>query len=176
MVFHLDPAMTALRRTPEILDAWLRGIPEELALANEGADSFSPYDIVGHLVHGERTDWMPRVRLILEHGSTRAFEPFDRFAMRRESAGQPIADRLDEFAALRSANLDRLAALELGADDLQRTGRHPELGIVTLQQLLATWVVHDLDHLGQLARVLAKQHQDDVGPWMAYLPILGQRP
>ena len=174
--FTLDEATAILSRTPATLDAWLRTLSEGWIRAHEGADTWSPYDIVGHLIHGERTDWMGRARLILEHGESRAFEPFDRFAQFREAEGKTLAQLLDEFAALRGQNLADLAALNLTEADLERRGRHPAFGVVTLRQLLSTWVAHDLDHISQIARVLARQYSDEVGPWRAYLRVINGAP
>jgi hypothetical protein len=173
VVFQLASAVELLRRTPAVLDAWLGGLPDEWLSADEGPGTFSPLEVVGHLIHGERTDWMPRLRIVLAHGEARAFEPFDRFAQR---AGPPraIGALLDELARLRAANLAELAALDLGPAELARTGRHPELGVVTARELLATWVVHDQSHLRQIARVLAKRLAPDVGPWRAYLPVMDE--
>ncbi len=168
----IEEAVALLARTPATLDALLRGLPEGWIEAHEGGDTWSPFDVLGHLIHGERTDWMQRVAIILEQGDTRAFDTFDRFAQFAASKGQTLADLLDEFAALRQTNLRALAALNLTHADLDRRGRHPQLGIVTLRHLLATWVAHDLDHLMQIARVLARQYSDDVGPWRAYLRII----
>jgi uncharacterized damage-inducible protein DinB len=131
---------------------------------------------VGHLIHGERTDWIPRLELLLEYGDTRPFTPFDRFAQFRESQGRTLHQLLDTFAELRSANLARLESLALQPPDYERPGMHPALGPVTLGQLLATWVAHDLNHVGQIARVMGKQYRDAVGPWLEYLPLLGHRP
>jgi hypothetical protein len=172
----LSPAEAApiLRRTPAALDALLRDLPEPWIRGDRGPGTWSPFDIVGHLCHGERTDWIPRARRILEHGPAVPFEPFDREAMKTLDAGKPLAQVLDEFAALRAGNLEALEALRLREEDLAREGLHPALGRVTLGQLLATWVAHDLDHLGQIARTLAHRHRDAVGPWRAYLPILGR--
>jgi hypothetical protein len=127
---------------------------------------------VGHLIHGERTDWIPRIELILQHGENRVFIPFDRFAQFRESRGRSLHELLDTFAGLREANVERLVSFQLTSKDLERRGRHPELGQVTLGQLIATWVVHDLNHIGQIARVMSRQYRSDVGPWIEYLPIL----
>lgn len=171
-VFELSDAIAILERTPATLRAWLHDLPDDWLDANEGPDTFSPREVLGHLVHGERADWMTRARIILEHGPDRPFEPFDRFAHRRAFAGWSLAQLLDEFARLRAANLADLRSLPLTEGALAREGRHPALGQVTLAQLLATWVVHDLSHLGQIARVMAKRYRDDVGPWRAYLPIL----
>ena len=170
--FALDDATAILARTPSTLDAMLRGLPAGWISAHEGGDTWSPFDVIGHLIHGEWTDWMPRARVILEHGETRAFEKFDRLAQFAASEGRTLESLLDEFAALRHDSLRDLATLSLAAADLDRRGRHPELGAVTLGQLLATWVAHDLDHVGQVARVLARQYTDAVGPWRAYLRII----
>jgi hypothetical protein len=173
----LIPEATAiLARTPPTLDALLRGLPEVWIVAHEGGETWSPRDVVGHLIHGERTDWIPRARLILEHADSIPFEPFDRFAQFRDSAGKTVPQLLDEFADLREANLRELAAMQLDEAALDRPGRHPELGSVTLRQLLATWVAHDLDHVAQIARVIASQYADEVGPWRAYLRIISGKP
>ncbi len=172
--FRLDEAYAVLERTPRVLDSLLRDLPESWTAADEGPDTFSPWEVVAHLIHGERTDWVPRLRIILAHGEARAFDPYDRFAQRRESAGKTLAQLLDEFAALRAGNLATLRGLALTEADLDRRGRHPdaELGTVTLGQLLATWVAHDLAHLGQVARVMAKRYREDVGPWRKYLRVM----
>jgi hypothetical protein len=172
----IPEASAILARTPGMLDAWLRGLPEGWLVAHEGGDTWSPIDIVGHLIHGERTDWMPRVRRILEQGDSIAFEPFDRFAQVREAAGRSLPDLLDEFARLREANLRELAGLKIDQTALGRPGLHPSLGAVTLRQLLATWVAHDLDHVTQIARVMARQYADEVGPWRAYLRVISGAP
>jgi hypothetical protein len=168
----MDEAVAVLTRTPAALDALLRGLPDGWLAANEGGSTWSPFDVVGHLIHGERTDWIPRVRMVLDHGQARPFEKFDRFAQFEESQGRTLAGLLDEFATLRRDNLRELAALRLSDADLDRRGLHPALGVVTLRQLLATWVAHDLDHIVQIARVLAGQYADEVGPWRAYLRII----
>ena len=168
----LDEAVAILARTPAALDAMLRGLPEGWITAHEGGDSWGPFDVIGHLIHGERTDWMMRARIILEHGESRAFEKFDRLAQFAVSRGRALDSLLDEFADLRQQNLRELAGLSLSEADLDRLGRHPELGVVTLRQLLATWVAHDLDHVIQIARVLARQYSDEVGPWRAYLRVI----
>ncbi len=172
MQHRLDDTIALLGRTPAALDALLRDLPQTWTLANEGEGTWSPFDIVGHLIHGERTDWMPRARLILESGEARPFERFDRLAQARESQGKSLPQLLDEFARLRSGNLGELRALNLQAEDLDRRGRHPALGTVTLSQLLATWAAHDLTHLHQLSRVLAHQYQEAVGPWVKYLGVM----
>lgn len=172
MSFDLNATIDLLSRTPAALNAFLRDLPDSLARSNEGENTWAPFDIVGHLIHGELTDWMPRTRTILEHGESRAFESFDRLAQQRESKGKSLSQLLDEFAQLRTANLDALRALNLKSEDLARRGRHPSLGTVTLSHLLATWASHDLTHLHQLSRVLAYQYRDAVGPWTAYLGVM----
>src|SRR5258708_9685470 len=175
--FNLDETPAVLTPTPATLDALLRGLPNVWVRSNEGRtkdgkDTWSPFDIVGHLIVGERTDWIPRARIILEHGEARPFDPFDRFAQAKESQGKSLEQLLDEFARLRKENLAALRALNLQPEDLTRRGRHPELGVVTLSQLLATWAVHDLTHLHQLSRVMAHQYRDAVGPCIPYLSVL----
>jgi hypothetical protein len=172
MDFALDETITLLSRTPSVLNALLLNLPRSWTVGNEGPKTWGPFDIVGHLIHGERTDWMPRALMILEQGESRAFDPFDRLAQERESQGKSLADLLDEFAILRSQNLDALRTMNLQPEDFERRGRHPELGVVTLSQLLATWAVHDLTHLHQLSRVMAHQYREVVGPWRAYLGVL----
>jgi hypothetical protein len=171
-VFEMEEAVAILARTPATLDALLRGLPDGWTVAHEGGDTWSPFDVIGHLIHGERTDWMPRAKMILEHGEARAFDKFDRFAQFAVSEGRTLASLLDELSTARQENLRELASLGLTDTDLDRRGRHPELGIVTLRQLLATWVAHDLDHVVQVSRVLARQYSDEVGPWRAYLRII----
>ena len=168
----MEEATAILARTPATLDALLRGLPDGWIRANEGGETWSPFDVIGHLIHGEQTDWLPRARIILERGDARPFDKFDRFAQFRGSRGRPLSELLDEFAARRAENLRQLATLALTDADLDRPGLHPELGPVTMRQLLATWVAHDLDHLVQIARVLARQYSDEVGPWRAYLRII----
>jgi hypothetical protein len=168
----LDEAVGILARTPAALDAMLRGLPDDWIVAHEGADTWSPFDVLGHLIHGERADWVPRVKLLLEYGEKRAFEPFDRLAQFAESEGQTVAGLLDEFARLRQDSLRELGSLHLTNADLDRRGQHPAFGAVTLRQLMATWVAHDFDHLTQISRVLARQYSDEVGPWRAYLRII----
>jgi hypothetical protein len=172
MKLELEHVTEILRRTPSTLNALLRDLPEPWAVHNEGAETWSPYDIVGHLVHGEETDWIPRAKIILEHGETRPFDPFDRVGMFEKSKGKSITELLDTFTRLRGENLRELQQLNLSAELLEKRGMHPELGVVTLKQLLATWVVHDLGHIRQVVRVMAKQYREEVGPWKAYLSIL----
>ena len=171
-IFAIEEGVAILARTPPALDALLRGLPDGWIAAHEGGQTWSLFDVVGHLIHGERTDWMPRVRRILEDGDGRAFDTFDRLAQFASSEGRTLPTLLDEFAALRQENLRELAGLRLTDRDLERRGRHPQLGAVTLRQLLATWVAHDLGHLAQVGRVMAKQYRAAVGPWRAYLPVL----
>lgn len=168
----LEETIALLSRTPSILDAWLRDLPDAWTLTNEGEGTFSAFDVVGHLIHGERTDWMPRTRIILQYGETRPFEKFDRLAQQRESQGKSLGELLDTFAELRAKNLDELRRLELQPSDFERRGLHPELGVVTLGQLLATWAAHDLTHLHQLSRVMAHQYREAVGPWTDYLGVM----
>jgi len=168
----MEEAAAILARTPATLDALLRGLSDGWIAANEGGETWSPFDVIGHLIHGERTDWVQRARIILEHGETRPFDKFDRFAQFALSEGRSLASLLDEFATLRQENLRALERMRLTDADLDRRGRHPELGVVTLRQLLATWVAHDLDHVVQISRVLARQYSDEVGPWRAYLRII----
>jgi DinB family protein len=170
--FNLADALAVLTRTPIALDALLRGLPNVWVRCNEGKDSWSAFDIVGHLIVGERTDWVPRARIILENGEARPFDPFDRFAQVKESQGKSLEQLLEDFARLRKENLAALQALNLQPEDLNRRGKHPALGVVTLSELLATWAVHDLTHLHQLSRVMAHQYREVVGPWRAYLGVL----
>ena len=172
MEFDLPRTIVLLGRTPATLDALLRDLPDNLIRRNEGGQSWSPFDIVGHLIHGERTDWMPRTRMIMQYGESRAFDPFDRLAQERESQGKSLTELLHEFARLRTENVDALGNLNLQPSDFGRRGRHPALGVVTLSQLLSTWAVHDLTHLHQLSRVMAYQYREVVGPWSAYLGVL----
>lgn len=172
MEHDLEQTMLLLSRTPLALNALLRDLPEIWTRRNEGEDSWSVFDILGHLIYGERTDWMPRARMILQFQESRTFEPFDRLGQVRESQRKSLEQLLDEFAALRSENLRDLRALKLRLEHLALRGRHPALGVVTLSQLLATWAVHDLTHLHQISRVMAHQYRDTVGPWSAYLGVL----
>lgn len=170
--FAVEPAIELLARTPRVLDAWLRGLDPCWSTADDGEGGWSAFDVVGHLIHGERTDWIPRLRSILEYGEARTFTPFDREAMFAASRGKSLDVLLDEFAALRAENVRTLREAGLLPSDLTRLGRHPDFGPVTLRQLLATWVVHDLGHLRQIARTMAAQYAAEVGPWRAYLSIL----
>jgi hypothetical protein len=170
--FSLPEAIAILERTPAVFDAQLRGLSDFWVRGNEGPDTWNPYDIVGHLVYAERADWMPRIQTILDFGESRPFDPFDRFAQLKESEGKSLENLLEEFARLRAENLVRLRAFDFKSEDLSRRGLHPALGTVTLSQLLATWATHDLNHLHQLARVMAGQNREAVGPWTMYLGVL----
>ena len=172
MDHNLPHSISLLARTPTALNALLRDLPDAWTSQNEGENTWSAFDVVGHLIHGERTDWMPRARMILQFGETKAFEPFDRWGQERESQGKSLPQQLDEFARLRSESLAELRAMNLRQEDLSRRGRHPALGVVTLSQLLATWAAHDLTHLHQISRVMAHQYRDAVGPWSAFLGVL----
>lgn len=172
MEFNLEDGIAVLERTPATFRSMLGGLPEAWTVPNEGPATFSAFDNAGHLIHGERTDWIPRARIILEQQGDRRFEKYDRFAQERESAGKSLGQLLDEFASLREANLVTLRGWKLSPSQLALEGMHPELGVVTLRQLLATWVAHDLGHIAQTARVMAKQYRDAVGPWRVYLPVM----
>ena len=172
MDFDLAQGVAVLERTPATLRALLGGLPPAWTDATEGPDTWSPYIVVGHLIHGERTDWIPRARIILAQGADRRFEPFDREAQFRESRDRPMDELLNEFSLLRMVNLNELFGWELTDRKLALEGEHPELGTVTLRQLLATWVAHDLAHLNQISRVMAKQYKEAVGPWRRYLGVM----
>ena len=170
----LSEITAVLSRTPATLHALLKGLPEPLVEANEGENTFSPRDVLGHLIHGEKTDWVPRIKLILEAGEAQPFVPFDRFGFREAIRGVSTAALLEELASLRESNLALLHSLGLAPDQLSLRGRHPELGTVTLGQLLASWAVHDLDHIAQVTRVVSKRYVEAVGPWKPYLGILNR--
>jgi hypothetical protein len=172
MDFDLTTGIEVLERTPQTLRAILEGLSSTWTDATEGPETWSPYVIIGHLIHGERTDWISRAQIILAQGPQRRFTPYDRFAQFRESEGKSLAELLDEFARLRAENLVTLAEWHLTDAQLGLEGEHPEFGPVTLRQLLATWVAHDLGHIAQTARVMAKQYREAVGPWRAYLPVM----
>jgi DinB family protein len=171
---ELHDAIAVLERSPAGLGALLNGLPETWIKTTEGEGTWSPYDVIGHLIHGERTDWIPRIRHIMA-GEAHPFEAFDRAAQFKESHGKALSDLLATFAKLRRVNLAALVGMNLTEADLARKGLHPELGEVTLEQLLATWVVHDLDHVAQIARTMAKAYSEATGPWTAYLSILHDR-
>ena len=169
---NVQHTIALLARTPAALNALLRDLPETWTLRNEGENTWSVFDVVGHLIHCERTDWLPRARMVMQAGESQTFEPFDRWGHVWESQGKSLGQLLDEFARLRSENLVELRAWKLRQEDLARRGRHPSLGVVTLSELLATWAAHDLTHLHQISRVMAHQYRETVGPWSAYLGVL----
>jgi hypothetical protein len=170
--FDLNKSIEILERTPSVITDMLRGLSEEWVSQNEGGDTWSPYDIVGHLIHGEKTDWIARMNIILSDAPDKKFQPFDRFAQIRDSQGKTISQLLDSFQSLREQNLQVLRSLNLTTEDLSKEGIHPAFGVVTLSQLLATWVVHDLNHMAQIVRVMAVQYRSAVGPWVPYVRIL----
>ena len=172
MEHNLQLTISLLTRTPAALNTLLRDLPEEWTLRNEGDNTWTVFDVIGHLIHGERTDWMQRAKRILEFGETRAFDKFDRLAQMRESQGKSLAQLLDEFAEVRGTNLRELRAMNLQPDDFERRGLHQVFGPVTLSQLLATWAVHDITHLHQISRIMAHQYREAVGPWSAFLGVL----
>ncbi len=172
MEFDLDTATALLARMPATLDALLRGLPDEWVLRNEGGDTWSAFDIVGHLIHADRTDWLIRARTIREYGEEREFPPFDRFGQRKASEGKNLAQLLDEFGAVRVESLRELRGLGLSGADFERRGGHPAFGTVRMSELLATWAAHDLNHLHQLARVMAYQYREAVGPWSSFLGVM----
>ncbi len=172
MTFSLNRSIEVLERTPHALAVMLDGISDEWILNNEGPDTWSPYEVIGHLIHGEKTDWIPRMEIILSEDPDKRFAPFDRFAMMGSTGKRSIRVLLDEFKALRKTNIDILRSRKLSDTDLMKTGIHPEFGKVTLRQLIATWVAHDLGHIVQTSRVMAKQYKTEVGPWIEYLRVL----
>ena len=172
MTFNINKSIEILERTPMILASFLDGLSEGWIKNNEGENTWSAYDVLGHLIHGERTDWIPRARIILSDKTDKTFEPFDRFAQEKNSEGKTIEELLAIFKKLRAENLEALKAMQLTELKLLETGTHPELGTANLKELLSTWVVHDLGHIAQISRVMAKQYKSEVGPWSAYLGIL----
>ncbi len=172
MAIDLKDTMALLARTPRMLDALLRDLPDAWTMSNEGDKTWTPYDVVGHLCHGERADWIPRLKRILESGEAKPFDKYDRFAQERESKGKSLGQLLDEFEELRAANLRTVSSMKLKPEDLQRRGMHPSLGPVTLANLLATWAAHDLTHLHQISRIMAHQCRETVGPWTVYMGVL----
>ena len=175
MIYSVDSAIEILERTVPTLRSLLEGLSDEWIYGNEGFETWSPFDVVGHLIHGEQTDWIPRAEIILREGEDRTFEPFDRFAHFRTTQGKSLAELLDELEEVRTENLRRLRAMEITPELLNRRGTHPEFGSVTLRQLLATWVAHDLGHITQITRVMATQYREECGPCQAYLPVLRHR-
>jgi hypothetical protein len=176
VTFDLDRSIDVLARTPATLQALLGGLGDGWIRGTEGPDTFSPFDVVGHLIDGEETDWIPRARIILAQGQDLRFAPYDRFRHRTRNVGRSLESLLAEFARLRTANLELLQSWRLTERALDLPGEHPSLGRVTLRQLLAAWVVHDLGHLAQVARVMAKQCRGEVGPWVPLLPVLTDHP
>ena len=176
MTFALDQSIAVLQRTPATLTSFLGGLDDLWVRATEGPDTFSPFDVVGHLIDGDETDWMARASIIRAQGPNPAFEPYDRFRHRTRNVGRSLASLLDEFAALRSTNITTLRSWNLTAAELDLTGIHPKFGRVTLRQLVATWTVHDLGHIAQISRVMAKQYRDEIGPWAEFLPVVTDRP
>lgn len=174
MTFDINKSIEILNRTPLVIESLLAGLPDEWIMNNEGKDTWSPYIIVGHLIHGEKTDWIPRAKMILSDSEIKTFTPFDRFAQLDDDRKRPIKELLNEFKELRAKNLAELKSLKIDHADLLKKGIHPELGEVTLKELLSTWVVHDLGHISQITRVMAKQYRDEVGPWIEYLGILNR--
>ena len=172
MKFEFDKSYEILERTPAVLRSLLSGLDNNWIMNNEGPETFSPYDVVGHLIHGEKTDWPDRTTMILEHGDSKSFVPFDRFAQFEASKGKSLQQLLDEFEKLRAKNLEWLRSLNLTEADLDKTGMHPMLGRVTLRQLLSTWVIHDLTHIAQITRVMAKQYKEEIGPWIEFFRIM----
>ncbi|CAN5376038.1 hypothetical protein BH11BAC5_BH11BAC5_15210 [soil metagenome] len=174
MNFSLDKSIEILERTPAVIAALTTGLSPEWTDSNEGADTWNVFDVVGHLVHGDRTDWIVRAELILSDSDNKAFSQFDRFAQFENSKGKTLLQLLDEFKTVRTASIDRLRKLQITGDDLAKTGLHPTFGRVSLSQLLSTWVVHDLDHIAQISRIMAKQYKEQTGPWIEFLKILRQ--
>lgn len=174
MKFHLPQAIAVLERTPGVLEVLLRDLHDDWTMSHEGPDTWSPFDVLGHLIHGERHDWMERVDIILSARVDKKFPPFDRFAQFKESKGKTTGQLLNEFKGTRHANLERLKKLKLTEKQLKLTGTHPAFGEVTLRHLLATWAAHDLAHLNQISRVMAKQYKEEIGPWINYMRVMGQ--
>lgn len=172
MNFTIEKSLEVLERTPHVLEALLLGISDDWSKPNEGDNTFSAFDVIGHLIHGEKTDWIPRMNIILADDQKEVFEPFDRFAQFQYSKGKNLDQLIDEFKRLRKNNIESLRSKNLNEFDLNKKAQHPSLGEVSLSQLLATWTVHDLTHIGQIARVMAKQYKLEVGPWEKFLPIL----
>lgn len=172
MKYSLEESCQLLERTPSVLKTLLSNLVDDWVMNNEGAETFSPYDVVGHLIHGEKTDWVARTKIILEFGLSKPFEPYDRFAQYEESKGKTLQQLLDEFERVRAENVAWLKSLNLTETDFDKKGMHPSLGEVTLRNLLSTWVVHDLTHIAQITRVMAKQYKEEMGPWPEFFRIL----
>ena len=174
MNFNLIESITILERTPDVLSTLLSGLSDNWIHNNEGDNTWSPYDIVGHFIHGEKTDWIPRARIILGDQESKSFEPFDRFAQFEDSGEKGLETLIDEFKSLRKKNISELKYLNIQSEDLDKKGIHPEFGEVTLKELLSTWVVHDLSHINQITRVMAKQYRGETGPWVEYISLLNK--
>jgi len=172
MEFSMEKTIEILVRTPKVLQSMMENVSADWTTKNEGDDTWSPYDVIGHLIHGEKTDWMPRIDVILSNDQEKSFNPFDRFAQFENSKGKTLSQLMEEFKTLRAINVKKLIAKQIKKDQLSLKGHHPALGEVTLAQLIATWVVHDLNHIAQISRIMAKQYKDEVGPWVEYLRIL----
>ena len=172
MKYNLTQAVEILERTPAVLNTLLSGLSNDWIMNNEGTETFSPYDVVGHLLHGEKTDWTIRTKMILQFGNTKTFVPWDRFAQYEESKGKSLQQLLNEFARIRMENMDWFKVLQLTEADMDKTGLHPKLGEVTLRNLLSTWVIHDLTHIAQITRVMAKQYKEEMGPWVDFFRIM----
>ena len=176
MDFNVSKSLEILERTPAVLQTLLSGLSDKWIMNNEGANTWSPYDIIGHLIHGEKTDWVTRAKIILSGSGDKNFVPFDRFAQFENSRGKSLKELLDEFAELREENIKFISSLNINEQMLNKTGIHPEFGNVTLRQLLAAWTAHDLGHIAQITRVMAKQYKEETGPWVKYLPVLNLTP
>lgn len=174
MEYNVDKALEILKRTPKILKAYLENLSDEWIFCNEGENTWSAFDVVGHLIHGEKTDWIPRLKIVLNDSKSKTFEPYDRFAQFEESKGKTLKQLLEEFSILRNQNLSFLKSLHISEKDFTKKAIHPSLGEVTLKNLLATWVAHDLGHIAQISRVMAKQYKNEVGPWTEYISILNK--
>src|SRR5262245_39415041 len=172
MNYTFERSYEILQRTPAVLRTLLAGLDDQWIMNNEGPETFSPYDVIGHLIHGEKTDWRDRTEMILEYGTSKTFIPFDRFAQYEASKGKTLQQLLDEFESLRRKNMEWFASLNITESDLDKRGMHPVLGEVTLRQLLSTWVIHDLTHIAQIARVMAKQYKGEMGPWVEFFRIM----
>lgn len=174
MKYSIDKALEILERTPQILTVYLENLSDDWILCNEGGETWSAFDVVGHLIHGEKTDWIPRLKLVMRNSDNKTFEPYDRFAQFEESRGKTMKQLLNEFSELRLQNVEFLKSLNISEIDFYKKAIHPSLGEVTLKNLLATWVAHDLGHINQISRVMAKQYINEVGPWAAYLSVLNK--
>ena len=172
MKYNITLALEILERTPAVLKILLSGLNDDWIMNNEGTETFSPYDVIGHLIHGEKTDWTARTKMIMEHGNTKTFVPWDRFAQYEESKGKSLQQLLYDFEIIRKENIVWFKALQLTEADLDKKGSHPKLGEVTMRNLLSTWVIHDLTHIAQVTRVMAKQYKEEMGPWLQFFRIM----